>query len=100
MRWVFLGNHLTIQICLYAVFIDSTCISCTNVLHDLGISLPHQDGFSKAKSSYIKSACYSICDDYGVNAEETWMNGDCFYMTKYRVFDEGGKVTKRSPPDG
>ena len=47
------------------------------ILHDLGISLPHEDGFSKVKNSSITSDCYSICDDYGVNADETWMHGTC-----------------------
>ena len=41
------------------------------ILHDLGISLPHEDGFSKVKNAYIQSAYYSICDDYGVNLDET-----------------------------
>ena len=41
------------------------------ILHDLGITLPHEDGFSKVKNAYIKSAYYSICDDYGVDANET-----------------------------
>ena len=35
------------------------------------ISLSHEDGFSKAKNFYIKSNYYSICDDYGWNADET-----------------------------
>ena len=46
------------------------------ILHELGISLPHEDGFSKVKNAYIKSAYYGICDDYGVDANETWMHGD------------------------
>ena len=46
------------------------------MLHHLGISLPHEDGFSKVKNSYMKSAHYSICNDYGVNADEIWMYGD------------------------
>ena len=33
------------------------------ILHELGISLPHEDGFSKVKNSYIKSACFNICND-------------------------------------
>ena len=37
------------------------------ILHDLSISLPQEDRFSKVKNAYIKSAHYSICDDYGVN---------------------------------
>ena len=27
------------------------------------------------------------------------MNGDWFYLTKYKVFSDGGKATKRSPSD-
>ena len=46
------------------------------ILHDLGISLPHEDGFSKVRNSYIKSAYYSVCDDYGVNQDVRWMHGD------------------------
>ena len=30
------------------------------ILHDLGIPLPHEDGFSKVKNVYIKSAYYSV----------------------------------------
>ena len=41
------------------------------VWHDLGIPVPHEDGFSKVKNAYINSAYYSICDDYGVDADET-----------------------------
>ena len=43
--------------------------------------------------------CYSICDDYDVNADETWINGDWFYTTKYGVFVDEGKATERSPLD-
>ena len=41
------------------------------ILHELGIFLPNEVGFSKVKNAYIKSAYYSICDDYGVDANET-----------------------------
>ena len=68
-------------------------------MHDLGIPLPHEDGFSKVKNAYIKSAYYSICDDYGVDADETWMHGDWFYTTGYGIFGHEVKATKRSPPD-
>ena len=47
-------------------------------LEELRISLPHEDGFSKVKNAYIKSAYYSICDDYGVDANKIWMYGDWF----------------------
>ena len=39
------------------------------ILHELGISLPHEDGFSKVKNAYIKSEYYSIYDDYSVDAD-------------------------------
>ena len=45
------------------------------ILHELGTFLPHEDGFSKVKNAYIESAYYSICDDYSVDADETWMHG-------------------------
>ena len=41
------------------------------ILHHLGMSLPHEDDFSKVKDSYVKSAHYNICDDYGINTDET-----------------------------
>ena len=69
------------------------------ILHHLGISLPHEDGFSKVENSYIKRAYYNICNDYGVNGDETWMHGDWFYTTKYGIFGGGRKATKRYPPD-
>ena len=69
------------------------------ILHELGISLPHEDGFSKVKNSYIKSAYYSICDDCGVDPAETWMYGDWFYTADHAVFDHEVKGTQRSPPD-
>ena len=68
-------------------------------MHELGISLPHEEGFSKVKNSYIKSAYYSICYDYGVDANETWMYGDWFYTTDYAIFGHEIKATERSPLD-
>ena len=37
----------------------------------MGISLPHEDDFSKVKNAYIKSVYQSICDDYGVSPDKT-----------------------------
>ena len=68
-------------------------------LDDLGIPLPHEDGFSKVKNAYIKSGYYSICDDYGVNANEIFVHGDQFYTTGYGIFGHEVKAIKRSPPD-
>ena len=56
------------------------------ILHELGISLSHEDGFSKVKNAYIKSAYYSIFDYYGVDANEIWMYGDWFYTTDFAAF--------------
>ena len=67
------------------------------ILHELSIFLPHEEGFSKVKNAYIPSAYYSICDDYGVDANETWMHGDWFYTKDYAIFGHEVKVTKRSP---
>ena len=64
------------------------------ILQDLGISLPHEDGFSKVKNSYMKSAYYSVCDGYSVNADETWMHEDCFYTTDYAIFGHEVKAKK------
>ena len=50
------------------------------ILHDLDTPLPHEDGFSKVKNSYINSAYYNVCDKYGVSPTETWMYGDWFYL--------------------
>ena len=69
------------------------------ILHDLAISLPHEDGLSKVKNAYIKSAYYSICDDYGVNLDEAWMHGDRFYATNYGIFGHEVKATEMAPPD-
>ena len=69
------------------------------ILHDLGISLPYEDGFSKVENAYIKSAYYSTCNDYGINACETWMYGDWFYTIDYGIFGHEVKATKKSRPD-
>ena len=69
------------------------------ILLVLGISLSHEDGFSKVKNAYIKGAYYSSCDDYGVDRTKTWMYGDWFYMTDFAVFAHNVKATERSPSD-
>ena len=37
-----------------------------------------------------------MCDDYGVNADETWMHGDWFYTTDCGIFGHEVKATGRS----
>ena len=69
------------------------------ILLDLDIPLPHEDGFRNVKNASINSACYSICDDYGVDATEIGMHGDWFYATVYDIFGifaHGVKATKSS----
>ena len=56
------------------------------ILHELGISLPHEDGFNKVKNIYIQSGYYSLRDDHGVDPSETWMHGNWFYTTDYTIF--------------
>ena len=41
------------------------------ILHELGISLPYEDGLNKVKNAYVKRAYCSICDDYGGDADKT-----------------------------
>ena len=69
------------------------------IFHELHISLQHEEGFSKVKNDYDNSAYYSVCDQYGVNPDETWMYGDWFYSTNYTIFGHEVKVTERSPAD-
>ena len=47
----------------------------------------------------FKNDYYSACDDYGVNPNEPWMNGDCFYLTDYGIFGHEAKATRGSPSD-
>ena len=69
------------------------------MLREVSISLPPEDGFSKVKNAYIKSAHYSICNDYGVDANETWMHEDWFYTTDYAISSHKVKAAERSPLD-
>ena len=70
-----------------------------SILHNLGTPLPYEDGFSKVKNSYINSAYYAICDDFGVDADETCMHEDRFYTASYAIFTTESKATRRYPPD-
>ena len=88
------SNLLIHSVCRFHVYFHVRLI-----LHELGISLPREDGFSKVKNAYIKSAYYSVCDDYGVDGNETWLHGDWFYTTDYAIFGHEVKTTQRSPSD-
>ena len=82
-----------------AVYRFHVCFNVRLILHDLGISSPRENSFSKVKNAYIESAYYSIRDDYGVDADETWLHGDWFYLTGCGIFGHEVKATRRSPPD-
>ena len=69
------------------------------ILHELRISLPHEDGFSEVRNDYERSAYSSVCDQYGVNPDETWIYGEWFYTTDYGIFGHEVKTTERSLPD-
>ena len=47
----------------------------------------------------MRSAYYSICDDYRANSDETWMYGDWLYTTNYGIFGHEVKATRRYPLD-
>ena len=48
-------NHPNLLVC--SVYRSHVYFHVRLMLHELGISLPHEDGFSKVKNVYIKSAC-------------------------------------------
>ena len=90
-------NHSNLHVrtvCRFCVYFHVRII-----LRGLTISSPHKNGFSKVKNAYIKSAYYSICDDYGVDSDETWMYGDWFYTADYGSFGHELKATEKSPQD-
>ena len=82
-----------------AVYIVHVYFHVRLVLQDLDIYLPHENSFSKVKNAYIKSAYYTICDEYGIDANQTWMDGDGFYTTGDANFGDEVNATKSSPPD-
>ena len=90
-------NHLNLF--AHAVYRFHVYFHVRLKLHELGISLPHKDGFSKVKNSYIQSAYYSLCDDYDIDPTEIWMYGYWFYKNDYAIFAHKVKATERCPPD-
>ena len=90
-------NHLNLLV--RTVYRFQLYFHVRSILHNLGTPLPYEDGFSKVKNSYINSVYYAICNDYGVNPNETWIHGNWFYTTSYTIFTIKLKVTKRSPLD-
>ena len=64
-----------------------------------GNLLTHEDGLNKVKNSFIKSTHYSLCNDYGVKANEIWMHDDWFSKTAYGALSDGEKTVERFPPN-
>ena len=90
-------NHpdlLVRAVCIFHVYFHVRLI-----LHELRISLPHEDGSSKVKNDYERSAYCNVCDQYDVDLDETWMYGDWFYTRDYAIFSHEVKATERSPLD-
>ena len=94
--WQHLNHPNLLLRCVYRFYVS---FHVRLILQDLDAPLPYKDGFSKVKNGYIKSIYYSICDDYGVNPNETWMYGDWLYAAHYAIFKSVLKATERSPPD-
>ena len=61
------------------------------ILHELVISLPYEGGSSKVKNAYIQGAYYGLCDDYGVDTDETWMYGSWFCTADYAGFSRASR---------
>ena len=53
-------NHSNLLVC--AVYRFDVYFHARLILHELCISLPHEDGFSKIKNDDERSAYYSVCD--------------------------------------
>ena len=68
------------------------------MLHYVDILSPYEDLFNKVKISHVKSVYYNICDGYGVNADDMWMNGYWLNISAYSNFGDGEKATQNVPP--
>ena len=77
----------------------SCVFSCTNNTLAFSYFFVTRRWFNRVNNSFIKSAYYSIYDDYVVNGDETSMYGDWFYTRNFGIFRDGIEETKRSPPD-
>ena len=87
-------NHLILFVC--TIYWFHVHYHVRIILHYLGISFPHEDDFNNVKNSCFKIRYYNICDDYGVNVGEIWMNGDWFHTAAYGVFSNYKKTAKMS----
>ena len=54
--------------------------------------MPHEDGFNNAKNSCFKIRYYNVCDDYGVNVGEIWMDGDGFIQRSFSNYRKTAKM--------
>ena len=61
--------------------------------------LTDEDGLNKVKNFFIKRTHHSLCNDYGVKANEIWMHDDWFSKTAYGALSDGEKTVERFPPN-
>ena len=90
-------NHPNLLVCAVHRFHVYFHVRLT--LHELRISLPHKDGISNVKNDFERSAYYGVCDQYGLNPDETLIHGEWFYTTDYGIFGHEVKATERFSPD-
>ena len=91
--WYFLARTQYPNLLLHSVYKFHVYFHVRLILHDLGTTLLHEDVFNNVKNAYINSAHYSICDEYGIDGNESWMYGDWFYKTGYGIFGHEIKAT-------
>lgn len=72
--WYFMETSLASKFACNQCLLILCVFLYTNNTVALGVPLPHEDCLGKIKTSYIKSAYCSICDDCGVIEHEIRMN--------------------------
>ena len=75
-------NHPNLLVC--AVYRFHVCLHIRFILHDLGVSLPHDDGFTVFVMTMV------------LMQMKQWMHWDRFYRTDYGIFGHEVKATERS----
>ena len=65
------------------------------IFHQLQIYLLHPDGYKKYDNNYSKIRYYKICEDYGVNPNTLFINGDWYYSNQGEFADNDIKIAKK-----
>ena len=70
------------------------------ILNKLKVVLPHEERYKKTNNNYSKEDYFKICDEYGVDPNETWLFGKWYTTTSWAVFGENNqKYTKVALPN-